>query len=122
MSEKKANEENKEIEEMRNIIPELRKLAFKNFHWVLLKKWLLSIGFILVGVVLGIVVFHFVSLPISPLEPSKIEEIAKAVIAPSVTVNGLFVAFVPVISFFYIEEIKEKQKEVKEVFQEKKEI
>ena len=105
---------------MKKEIPELEEIAFKNYHRALLKKWLLLITLIPIGVILGIVVFHFISVHVSPLEPSKIEEIAKTLVAPSVTVNGLFIAFVPVISFFYIEEIKEKQKDVKEELQEEK--
>lgn len=120
MSEKKADEKKKEIEEMKKKIPELEEIAFKNYHWVLLKAWLLFIILIPIGLILGIVVFHFIPVDISPLEPSKIEEIAKTLIAPSVTMNGLFIAFVPVISFFYIEEIKENQKDVKEGLQEEK--
>jgi len=120
LSEKKADEKKKEIEEMKKKIPELEELAFKNYHWVLLKAWLLFIILIPIGVILGIAVFNFFPVDISPLEPSKIEEIAKTLVAPSITMNGLFIAFVPVISFFYIEEIKEKQKDVKEELQEEK--
>ena len=38
-------------------------------------------------------------------------DIAKSIIAPSITMNGLFTTFFPVIGFFYVAEIDGKRKE-----------
>lgn len=110
-----SEESKKKIEDMKGTISELKKFAFKNYHWFLLKKWLLIVGGLLIGLFVGLVVSYFVPTPSSAHFPqSKIDDIAKSVISPSITMNGLFVAFVPVISFFYIAEIKEIQKRSEE--------
>jgi hypothetical protein len=112
-----SNNENKkkkkDIEEMKNRMPELKRLAFSNYYWALLKQWLTAIGFIIAGVSLGVVLsFIAPPLPNLPLSSSNIQDIAKTIIAPSITTYGFFLTSVPVISFFYIQEIKEEQKQV----------
>ena len=123
MSKQRTDEKAKEIEEMRKKIPELEESAFKNYHWVLLKIWLKMIAMIGFGLFLGILAITFIPFPpVTPIEPSKIEEMARVLLAPSITMNGLFITFVPIISFFYIEEIKEQQKTILDLWteQEKK--
>lgn len=109
-------QENKNtIENMKKYIVDIKKWAFKNYHWVLLKQWLMIIGSLLVGVFLAIIIIYFVPMPTNlHYSQSKIDDIAKSVISPSITMNGLFVAFVPVISFFYIAEIRDRQKQAEE--------
>lgn len=101
----------KTIEDIRKRIPELKEMAFKSYYRVLLKKWLLSVAGIFVGVVIGSVLVYVVPIPSLPYAPSTIDDLAKSIIGPSVTVNVLCVTFVPVISFFYSAEIKETQRE-----------
>ena len=123
MSKQRTNEKAKEIEEMRKKIPELEESAFTNYHWILLKIWLKMIALIGFGLFLGVLVIIFVPFPpVTPLEPYKIEEMARVLLAPSITMNGLFITFVPIISFFFIEEVKEHQKIILELWteQEKK--
>lgn len=115
MSRKVDEKEDKDIEEMRRAIPELEETAFRNFYWILLRTWLIFIIVLPIGMVIGEVILpYFNWLSITPLEPSKVEEMANSILGPSVTIYGLSVTFVPVISFFFINEIKEKQQELKE--------
>lgn len=114
LTEEKVGKKDEEIKTMEQRIPELRKTALIDFGKNLLLAWLKSLAFVFVGVVLSLIVSHFVTIPISPFEESKIEDIAKALIGPILSMNGLLIAFVPVIGFFYINEVKEEQRETKE--------
>ena len=113
MSKKDTNGKNKEIREKKEAIPQLKEIAFKNWYRTLLRSWLISIGLLFLGMVSFGALIYFVPIsplfPISPLESSKIEEIAKSVLAPSVTINGLFITFIPVISFFYLQETEKNK-------------
>lgn len=124
MSQNENEKKKKDIEEMRKRMPELKRLAFENFYWLLLKQWLIAIATVVisavVGVFLGVVLSHFVQLPISPLSASDIHDLARTIIAPSITTYGFFITSVPVISFFYIQEIKEERKETMEFLEKKK--
>ena len=120
MSESENDKKKKDIEDMKKRIPKLKKLAFENYYRVLLKQWLIPIGFVVIGSFIGLVVAPFVPLPSLSSTPSDIQNIAETVIAPSITMCGLFITFVPVISFFYIQELKEEQKEAIESLQEEK--
>ena len=120
MSKSENDKKKKDIEDMKKRIPELKKLAFENYYRVLLKQWLIPIGFVVIGSFIGLLVAPFVPLPSLSPKASDIQDIAKTVIAPSITTSGLFVTFVPVVSFFYIRELKEEQKEAMESLQEEK--
>ena len=129
----KTNEENKELEKLRKDVVELQKSAERNWHWLLLKYWLIQIlylGFVPIGLLVIGIIAHFVTLPItlpSPIEPSRIEAIAIVVFNATVTINALFIGFVPLISFFFVREIREREhgleqnweKELKEIKGEK---
>lgn len=115
------NNTKKLIEEMRKRTPKLEKDANEDFYRLLLRKWLSVIGVVFIIMVsLGIILSFFVS--ISPLSSSNTQDIAKTIIAPSITSYGFFLTSVPVISFFYAQEIKEDQKETIEVYEELKKI
>ena len=119
MSKQRTKDKAEEIEEMKKKLPELEESAFKNYHRVLLKIWLKMIALIGFGLFLGLLVSIFVPFPpATPLDPSEIEEMARALLAPSITMNGLFITFVPIISFFFIEEVKEHQKVILELWTE----
>jgi hypothetical protein len=120
MSEKDADKKNKEIEEMKEETPRLKEIAFKNYYRLLLKEWLMPIGVFVSGIILGLILYYFiVPKALFPFNTLKAEEIARNILAPSVTMNGLFITFVPVISFFYIQEIKEQKEQIKEEQREK---
>jgi len=103
------------IKDMEKEIPMIKEWAFKDYHKLLLKKWLYPVVSVLIGFFGGIVLNFFVPLPSSSIfEQFDTEAIATSIIAPSITVNGLFVTFVPVIGFFFIAEIKENQREAEE--------
>lgn len=119
MSRQRTKGKTEEIEEMKKKLPELEESAFKNYHWVLLRIWLIMIALIGFVLLLGLLMDIFVHFPpVTPLDPSEIEEMARVLLAPSITMNGLFITFVPIISFFFIEEVKEHQKIILELWTE----
>jgi hypothetical protein len=85
----------------------LKKAAFDNYHRKFLIKWLIGWG----GVGAGALITFFVAalgfIPITPTEPSTIIGAGNSLIAPSITMNGLFITFTPVIAFFFLSELKE---------------
>lgn len=109
----------KELAFIESAKPQLKKWASVNYHRKLLKQWLYSIVGIATGGVLGLVLSHILPFQGGPLlTASEIENLARAFVAPSITMNGLFITFVPVISFFYMAEIKEDERRNEEAFQE----
>ena len=113
---KQTNQENKELQKLREDIIELQKNADKNFYWILLKQWLipvLALGLILlVAIIIGIIGL-FIILPAifpEPVEPSKIEEISPIVFQAIVTINGLIIGFVPLSGFFFAREVRDRER------------
>jgi hypothetical protein len=94
---------------------ELREAAFKNYHHVLLKRWLLTIVLLFVGgsigLALGLIAGTNSSTSGLPIGTAFLDNLAKTLIAPSVTINGLFITFMPVICFFFLSQFKEMEKE-----------
>jgi hypothetical protein len=112
------SEETKEkIDNIRRYIEDLEKWVQTDVRWLLLRKWLIYVGFVPIGLILGyaIAYFRLIPIPISSYPTqSQTNDIAKSIIAPSITMNGLFIAFVPVIAFFFVAEIRDKQKSMEE--------
>jgi len=125
---KQTNEENKELEKLRKDIIELRENVEKNYHWELLKEWLILIGvwwgFSFVAVLLFSLIVNFASITLpEPIEPQKLLEIAPVVFTATITINGLIIGFVPLISFFFIREIRERERDLDQYWEEdKKEV
>jgi hypothetical protein len=93
---------------------ELKKAAFKNYHKVLLGKWLMGLAFVAVGAVIGLVISNLIPASAIYSNASTLDNLTKTIVAPSLTMNGLFVTFIPVIGFFFLSEIKEMEKEARE--------
>src|SRR5665647_2297084 len=114
------NNQNQSILEiLRKKNSELKKVAFQNYHYVLLKKWLFGLAFVGLGVLIGLLTYlvptgNLITGVVSTANASAIDNLAKTLIAPSITMNVLFITFIPVIGFFFLSEIKEMEKESKE--------
>jgi len=120
LSKKRADEENEELGKLREEISEFQKLADKNYYQEMIKYWIFGM-LIILGTALVVWIFsHFVTLPQSSIEPSKIEELAPVIFNATVTVNGVIIGFVPVCSFFFSREIRENQHEVIQEWEQKK--
>lgn len=114
------SEENKKlIEDIKKDLPEAKKMAFRNYHWYLLRTWLIFISTFIITLIIGFIIGFYAPSPTS-INVIDFEDIAKTLIAPSVTMNGLFITIVPVVAFFYMAEIKDNQKEEEEQFRELK--
>lgn len=110
MSEKQENEELKEI---RKSNMELMELAGKNFHYYLLKQWVIISLLLPIGILLVALIFYFVKLPLpEPIALSKLEEISPVVFDATLTLNGLIIGFVPLISFFFVREMREHERDL----------
>lgn len=110
MSEKQENEELKEI---RKSNMELMELAGKNFHYYLLKQWVIVSLLLPIGILLVALIFYFVKLPLpEPIALSKLEEISPVVFDATLTLNGLIIGFVPLISFFFVREMREHERDL----------
>jgi len=110
MSEKQENEELKEI---RKSNMELMELAGKNFHYYLLKQWVIISLLLPIGILFGALIFYFVKLPLpEPIALSKLEEISPVVFDATLTLNGLIIGFVPLISFFFVREVREHERDL----------
>lgn len=83
------------------------KLDWSNIlveQWWKGKKWYAGARVVLPTFSLILLVVGLV--PYSTDQLSRLEDITKSVLAPSITINGLFIPFFPVITFFFINEIK----------------
>lgn len=109
------------LEWLKRTNSKLKVEAFKNYHYILLKKWILSLGLVIIGLIIGLATGYFDLINISPIEPTLIENLATTIIAPSITINGLFITITPVISFFFLSEAKEMEKESRQELEEIKE-
>lgn len=121
MSDKKdtesfIQEKKRKLEFMERVKPEIEEWASVNYHRKFLKQWLYCITCIAIGVSLAFVLLNVLPLHVEPLTALEIESAARTIFAPSITMNGLFITFVPVISFFYMAEIKEEQGRNEEAF------
>jgi len=112
------NKENDELKKLKMEIPPLEEIANKNYHHELLKMWGITIGVfliaLLVGLCLGLLILNYVSVPQITVDRSKIEDITKTVFTASVTVSGLILGFVPVVSFFFVRELKEGERFIRQ--------
>lgn len=106
-------QENEELKEIRKSNMELMELAGKNFHYYLLKQWVIISLLLPIGILLVALIFYFVKLPLpEPIALSKLEEISPVVFDATLTLNGLIIGFVPLISFFFVREMREHERDL----------
>jgi len=102
-----------ELEKLQKEIPHLEEIADKNYHHELLKIWGKIIGILTVslfiGMALSLPLSNYISIPPITVERSKIEDIAKTIFTATVTISGLIIGFLPVVTFFFVRELKEEQ-------------
>jgi len=108
---------NDELKKLQKEIPQLEENADKNYHHELLKIWAKTIGLVLIGLLIGAILawlFHdYLPVPYIAVDSSKFEETAKTIFTSTVTLSGLIIGFLPVVSFFFVREIKEEQQSIK---------
>jgi hypothetical protein len=101
----------------------MRELAERNWHRWLLKYWFYSVVAISVSVSIGFVIGYAIepqlSQIVTPLEPSEVLDRTKILFGPSITILGISVAFMPVISFFLVNDLKEGKENSMEQWKEK---
>ena len=115
MSKKNSSQFTREIKQIKSSVLELRKDADTNYHWILLKRWILSIGVVIVGLILGLVVGHFgPSSQIQITNEVAVRNMSPVIFDATITVCGLMIGFVPVISIFFVGEIRKFYREVVE--------
>jgi uncharacterized protein YacL len=102
------------LEQLKNESSKLKEVAFKNYHYVLLKKWLLIVGIVFIGFFIGLAISYFSSSSASFNGQTSFDSLIPTIIAPSITISGLFITLTPVISFFFLSETKEMEKESRE--------
>jgi len=103
--------------ELRKGIQDLRKNVQTNFHRELLKKWAFLIG-IGLSFIFGLLFFfsvlsfyNLIQFP-SPGDTSKIFEITPTVFTATITVIGIIIGFVPLISFFFVEGLRRDRRDL----------
>ena len=101
------------LDQLKKENSKLKKDAFRNYHFVLLKKWLIIISVAFIGVFLGLAVSYVAPPVVSTTGQISLSTLTPTIIGPSITINGLFITLTPVISFFFLSEIKEMDKESK---------
>jgi hypothetical protein len=111
---------------MKDRIPFLEKQIDKDWRKWLVKLWIICVicvnGFGALGLVISYSVTSYFSLSntttllvnnyelINSMDPSQVSSV---VLAPTITIIGLIVGFMPVLSFFYITDLKENQRELR---------
>src|ERR1035437_7753301 len=121
-----SEKNNLEIRKYKLAIPVIKELASKDQYNSLWKDWLYYSLPLILTIVFGTFfdfIFTLLNIPNPPLihlQFSQILDIAKTLVAPIVTVNGFCITLVPVISFDYLAQIKEEQKEMIDDLKEEK--
>jgi hypothetical protein len=106
-----SEEESQKVDQLKKDLNDLQEKVYKDFYWFLLRYWILSIIVISAASIAGSIV------PISiPHSNINFENVAGSIIAPSITVNGLFLTLIPVLSFFLVNQTRTQEKEEPENF------
>jgi hypothetical protein len=108
----------REIAEMRKQLPEMESTVNENVYHVLLKLWAKliagTLGIATVFAMAGFAIATFFRPYFGFLSPifntATLENTVETVLAPSVTVIGLVLGFSPVISFFFVNSLKDDQR------------
>jgi hypothetical protein len=100
-----------------NLIPQTQKMANKNWYRYFLKQWVVFASVIIV-ISLGLIAF-FVSLGFPLFRTVELDALnslgLSSIVGPSITVIGFVMAFSPVISLFYFNELREYRNNIYEI-------
>jgi hypothetical protein len=108
-----------EIAEMKKRANESEKVVNENSYHVLLKLWgklvaaTITVALISAGVGIIVALQYSQAIPSGLFSGTKIESVVGIILAPSVTTIGLVLGFTPVISFFFINALKDDRRDFK---------
>jgi hypothetical protein len=108
-----------EIVEMKKRVKDAEKTINENAYHILLKRWAtfvavtLTIALVTAGIGIIIALQYPQTIPSGLLSQIKIESIVGTILGPSVTTIGLVIGFTPVISFFFVNGMKDDRREFK---------
>lgn len=115
LPEKKTDEENKELQELKKEVSDLLKDAqrdyYKEMRWIWIKLILAVIVVSLITFFAGLV-YSLIVPPTSTtptVDLSKLEGMVNVVFVATTTISGVMIGFVPVCGFFFIGESRQRQ-------------
>jgi hypothetical protein len=109
-----------ELAEMKKRVDEAEKVVNENAYHVLLKLWGKIVAITFAGGLIGALVLIVIlsqypqAIPSELFSTTKIENAVSIILAPSVTTIGLVLGFTPVISFFFVNALKDDKIDFKE--------
>ena len=108
-----------ELERMKKDERKLGELVDRNWHRWLLKYWSYIVIIVIVSVVVTSLIANILSLYLSqiitPYEPAAVDEMRSLMLTPSTLIIGISICFMPVISFFFVNDLKEgKEKSIEQ--------
>jgi hypothetical protein len=72
------------LEQLKNENSKLKEAAFQNYHYVLLKKWLIIIGGVFTGALIGFAAGYFSPSSLSSNAQTSFDSLIPTIIAPLV--------------------------------------
>lgn len=114
----KKDEKSREMEELRKDIQDLQEEAKRDYYGEMISIWKRAVamlnGIPLLAFLLLVLISYFSPLPKIPVDFTKLAKVASDIFVATITINGVLTGVVPIISFFFISEIKEHYHEIKE--------
>ncbi len=110
-----------ELAEMKKRVAQAEDVVNENSYYVLLQLWgklvagTLLVALLSAGVSIAILYQYPQAIPSGLLSATKIENVASIILAPSVTTIGLILGFTPVISFFFVNALKDDRRDFKDM-------
>lgn len=124
MSKKQDEAENKELGKLKKEISELRERAYENIYREMIKYWVIGISITMGSILLGFFIIgifsRFITFPQLDVDLSKFGEIAPDIFTVTIAVSGVITGFVPLCSFFFLQESREHQKELEQDYEQQK--
>lgn len=108
-----------EIAEMKKRVNEAENVVNENSYHVLLQLWgkfvaaTLTVALVSAGVGIIVALQYPQAIPSGLFSGTKIESMVGIILAPSVTTIGLVLGFTPVISFFFVNALKDDRRDFK---------
>jgi hypothetical protein len=99
------------------LIPQAQNLANKNWYHYFLKQWIIFASLIAVSSITLIAFFIYLGFPLfRTIELGTLNSTGlSSIVGPSITVIGFIMAFSPVISLFYFNELREYRNNIYEI-------